>query len=180
MALDADALYALAKEQERDNRNFLHWLRYRCTWSSRRLARLEREIAARVWAEIDCTGCANCCRRMQLEVTKKDCADLARLLGMKPAQFLEQEVERHRQGFLCLRQFPCRFLDGNHCTVYEQRPNRCRGFPYLTGTVRDDISGTLVKSLYCPIVFQFLEEMKAHPDLQRRRRRRGAGEGAGE
>jgi hypothetical protein len=144
MVTDPDQLHEMAAAVEKENRNFLRYLRYRCDWSDRRLAKLQRETAARLWTEIDCRDCANCCRRLQLQLSPKDCRELARQLGITLKQFQEYCAERHRDGSWYLQKSPCGFLEGNACTIYESRPSRCRGFPYLEGTPRDDISGTLV------------------------------------
>jgi len=173
MVAGPDTVYRLAAERESENRNFLKHLRYRCNWSSRRLARLQREIVQRAWAEVDCTRCANCCRGMHLQVSLRDCSGLARALGLRPTEFRKRFVEWRADGHWYLRMVPCGFLNGDRCAIYFSRPSRCRGFPYLDGTVRDEyVSAVLEKARYCPIVFHLLEELKAHPDLAPRRRKR--------
>jgi uncharacterized protein len=168
MAFDPDALRELAKASEPENRALIRRLR-RSGWSSRRLAKLQKQILERVWTEIHCTDCANCCRRMQLEISPTDCRSLARLLGMVPRDFRAELAVKHRDGQWFLRQYPCRFLEGSRCTIYEVRPSRCRGFPYLGGTVRDDdTAGTLLRARYCPAVFRVLEELRAYPSFQPR------------
>lgn len=173
MIAGPDTVYRLATERESENRNFLKYLRYRCDWSSRRLARLQRGIVQQAWAEIDCSQCANCCRGMHLQVSLRDCRGLARALGLRPADFRARFVERRRDGHWYLRTAPCGFLNGNQCAIYPWRPSRCRGFPYLGGTVRDEyVSAILEKARYCPVVLYVLEELRAHLDLAPRRRKR--------
>ncbi len=77
------------------------------------------------------------------------------------------------EGQWYLRDVPCPFLKRNHCAIYLSRPSRCRGFPYLRGTVRDEqVPDVLERARYCPVVFGVLEELKAHPALAWRRPRK--------
>jgi hypothetical protein len=173
MVVDPDELWRLAGERKHENRTFLRYLRYRSRWPKRRLVALQQELIDRVWEQIDCTQCGNCCSRMQLQVTLTDCRRLARVVGLSALEFSEQYAELHRDGHWYLRQYPCRFLDGKKCSIYESRPSTCRGFPYLDGALQDDaVADTLVGAAYCPIVFHVLEEMKAVPGLWPRRPKR--------
>lgn len=169
---DLKRILRLGTRREKKNRSFLKWLKYRCTWSDRRVMALQKETVARVWAQIDCTECGNCCAEMQLQVTEKDVSLLARTLGVKPKEFREQYGEKLRDGHWYLRETPCPFLRQSKCTIYESRPSRCRGFPYLHTNIRGDISGAIDRAPYCPIVFNVLEELKANEELRPTRRRK--------
>lgn len=172
METDLKRIHRLGTRREQKNRNFLRWLKYRCTWSDRRLMKLQRETVARVWSEIDCTKCGNCCAEMQLQVTDRDISGLARALQIKPQQFREKYTEKQRDGSRYLREVPCPFLKRRKCSIYESRPSRCRGFPYLHANIRGDMSGALDRAPYCPIVFNVLEELKSNTDLRPMRRRK--------
>jgi Fe-S-cluster containining protein len=179
MVTDLERLRRLAVHRRNDTRNFLRWLKYGRRWSKRRVMELQIQLTNRVWEQIDCTQCANCCASMQLQLTARDCAQVARAAGMTSAEFRREHTERHADGLWYLRKRPCLFLKQNRCTIYKDRPSRCRGFPYLHCHILDDIAGTLIQAEYCPLVFNVLEAMKAHPDLQRKtRRRRGEAESA--
>jgi Fe-S-cluster containining protein len=167
---DLKRIYRLGTRREKKNRNFLKWLKYRCTWSDRRLMKLQKETVARVWSQIDCTQCGNCCAEMQLQVTEKDISALAKTLGIKPREFREQYAEKHRDGHWYMKDTPCFFLERRRCIIYESRPSRCRGFPYLHNNIRGDISGAMDRAPYCPIVFNVLEELKANTELRPARR----------
>jgi hypothetical protein len=173
METDLKRIHRLAIRREKDNRNFLRWLKYRHPWSRRQVMELQVELANRAWEQIDCRECANCCAAMQLQLTAADCAQMAKAAGMTSPEFRRKHAERHGDGLWYLKRQPCLFLQNNHCTIYPDRPSRCRGFPYLHCHILDDIAGTLMQLPYCPVVFDVLEGMKAHPDLQRKRRRPG-------
>jgi len=171
METDLKRIYRLATRRREDTRNFLRWLKYRRPWSRREVMELQVELANRMWEQIDCRECASCCAAMQLQLTAADCAQVAKAVGMTPAEFRREHTKRHGDGLWYLKRQPCLFLEDNHCTIYADRPSRCRGFPYLHCHILDDIAGTLAQAEYCPVVFNVLEAMKAHPDLQRKRRR---------
>ncbi len=40
-------------------------------------------------------------------------------------------MRHHSPGLWMLPGDPCAFLDGNHCLIYDIRPNTCRAFPFL-------------------------------------------------
>jgi hypothetical protein len=47
-----------------------------------------------VWAGIDCTSCANCCREVKPTLSAEEVNRLARRLGMERRQFIEAYLER--------------------------------------------------------------------------------------
>ena len=66
---------------------------------------------------------------------------------------------------------PCPFLKDNRCTVYEDRPADCRGYPYLDEP--DFVFRTIAmleRTFTCPIVYEVLEELKPSVGFRRRRR----------
>ncbi len=173
METDLKRIYRLATRRKDDSRAFLRWLKYSRRWTKRQVMELQVELTNEVWAHIDCRECANCCAAMQLQLTARDCSQAAKAAGLSPAEFRRQHTERHRDGLWYLRTQPCLFLKDKQCSIYEQRLSRCRGFPYLHTNLLDNMAGTLEKAAYCPVVFNVLERMKAHPELQRKPRRRG-------
>jgi Fe-S-cluster containining protein len=171
METDLKRIYRLATRRQAENRSFLRWLKYRHRWTKREVMELQVELTNEVWAEVDCRECANCCAAMQLQLTARDCAQAAKAAGMTSEAFRRQHTDKHHDGFWYLKAQPCLFLADKQCSIYEQRLSRCRGFPYLHTNILDNMAGTLEKAAYCPLVFNVLERMKAHPELQRKRRR---------
>ena len=172
METDLKRVYRLGTRRHKDNQRFLRRLKYRHPWSKRKLTILQRELTREVWAEVDCTECGNCCSSMQLQLNARDCAQVAEAIGITTEQFRSEYTSKHRDGFWYLKKQPCAFQDARTrlCTIYDQRPSRCHGFPYMDENILDDMAGTLDKVPYCPIVFNVIEELKAHPELQPRRR----------
>lgn len=181
MVTDPKRLRRLAQQRREETRRFLRRLKYRHPWSRRQVMELQVALTNEIWEQIDCRKCANCCASMRLQLTASDCARLARIMGLTTDEFRRQHTERGRDGLWYMKQHPCMFLNDRLCTIYPDRPSRCRGYPYLHTNVLDDMAWTLEQMEYCPIVFNVLEKMKAHPELQtRNRRRRGTDATGGE
>jgi uncharacterized protein len=140
--------------------------------SDEKLDAIVREETDRVWAQIDCTTCANCCKTMQVVVDDKDIKRLADRLGMTTRAFSKKHVKIEDVPFRSkvISTQPCPFLgEDNRCTVYEDRPQACRDFPFLHKDRFRSRSITMVSNLeVCPIVFNVWQALKTR--LWRRRR----------
>jgi len=64
---------------------------------------------------------------------------------------------------------PCPFLDGKMCSVYEDRPDACRGYPYVGGNISSRMIGIIERAETCPIIFAMLEELKDELGFRRLR-----------
>jgi Fe-S-cluster containining protein len=122
------------------------------------------EITERVWAGIDCTTCANCCRELQPTFSEDDVNRVARRFGMDRQQFINtylQTTEHGESNPWETRITPCPFLKGNLCSIYEDRPGDCSDYPHLYKP--DFVSrtwGTIERTFTCPIVYEVMEELK--------------------
>lgn len=124
-----------------------------------------KAIAENVEESIDCTACANCCRVATTQITDRDAERLARYLGLRLAEFLSgYTVEDAEEGRILKRNDDgCIFLEGNLCSVYEARPQTCELFPHLVkgnGSLVSRMWHMPDRAVYCPIVFNSLEEWK--------------------
>jgi hypothetical protein len=72
-------------------------------------------------AERLCTACGMCCNGVLFEIVRLQPQD-----SIKELEKLGMQVNR-RKTEPYFKQ-PCRMLDGCSCTIYEQRPTRCRRF----------------------------------------------------
>lgn len=122
----------------------------------------ESEIA--VWNEIDCTTCANCCKRMSPTYTPADIKRIAAHLGMSIAEFKKKWLYREEEDtkdWLNVR-MPCQFLDlnTNRCTIYEVRPTDCATFPHLAKKDMKDYFHVHRQNVaYCPATYHMIEKM---------------------
>ena len=161
---------------EEENWRFRRFLKDRCRLESNELDRRVLEITERVWAGIDCTTCANCCKTMRPTFADAEVEHLALRLGLDPEQFVERYLEPtdgNADNPWRTRTTPCPFLSSNRCTVYEDRPADCRRYPYLHE--RDFAFRTVAaigRTFTCPIVYEVMEELKRSTGFARRRRGR--------
>ena len=162
MVTDLVQIRRLGEAKETEN---LHFRRYLCAHHAP-LGPL-RALATAISREIDCTGCANCCRHGSVSVSRKEIEALARYLGMEPAEVarLYTEVDPDEPSGTLLRSTRdgCVFLDGNLCLVYEARPKACRDFPHVT-LARRSLGGRLSSLCrwvpLCPIIYHSVESYK--------------------
>ncbi len=172
MSLDLVQIRQRAKQKEDENWRFRAFLKGQCDLAPEEIDRRVFEITRRVWAGIDCTSCANCCREVHPTFRDEEVDRLARRLGMERWQFIQKYLER-TEG-VCenpwqTRTTPCPFLKGNLCSVYDDRPADCSGYPYLyePGFVTRTMA-MIERAPTCPIVYEALEGLKKSVGFRRR------------
>jgi Fe-S-cluster containining protein len=132
--------------------------------SDSKLDSIVQEETERVVAQIDCTTCGNCCRTLQIIVDSNDIARLAKRLNTTSREFSRRYVKTdpldQTKHFAST---PCKFLGSdNRCTVYEDRPQACRDFPYLHADKFRSRALTMLSNVgMCPIVFNVWQGLKA-------------------
>jgi uncharacterized protein len=173
MAPNLVQIRALAKEKEDENWRFRQFLKQQCYLDPSDVDTQVRETTKRVWAGIDCTACANCCREVPPTFSEEEVSRLAQRLGMALQQFIDAYLERTENGEenpWQTRTKPCPFLKENRCSVYEDRPADCSGYPYL---YEPDFvfrtMGMIERTFTCPIVYQVTEELKQSLGFSRQR-----------
>ena len=158
---DPDRVAELAKEREESNWAFRRFLKDSDIPSSRidaSVHALYREVAG----QIDCTKCANCCKKITPLLTGADIKRLAAHRGLTVAEFTSKFLCKAEDGEgLMFRSRPCPLLKDNLCTVYDVRPRDCRSFPHLH---KRDFVFRLMQAVgncaLCPIVFGVYEALK--------------------
>lgn len=149
------------EKQREENQRFRSWLK-RHNFVERRF----KLIAEEVEESMDCKVCANCCRLATTQITDRDVDRLARHLGMKTDEFLRTyTIQTEEEGRILKRDDNgCTFLNGTLCSVYDARPDTCRLFPHLVkgnGSLLSRMWHMPDRAVYCPIVFNTLEQFKA-------------------
>ena len=164
MVPDLVQIRSLAEDKEDENWRFRLFLKGA---SSHELGDLDSQVAEateRVWAGIDCTACANCCRQVSPTLNEEEVRRLARRLGMEQKQFIDTYLKRTdplEDKPWEMRSKPCPFLKENRCTVYEDRPGDCSGYPYLDRPrFLSRAMGMIERTFTCPIVYEVLEDLK--------------------
>lgn len=161
MITDLVEIERFGEKQRAENSQFRAWMK-RHNFVERRF----KTIAQDVEDAIDCTSCGNCCRVATTQITDRDAEQLAKHLGMRLNDFLrDYTVETADEGRILKRnENGCVFLQGNLCSVYEARPKTCEFFPHLVkgnGSLLSRMWHMPDRAVYCPIVFNTLEQFKA-------------------
>ncbi|MCX7743398.1 MAG: YkgJ family cysteine cluster protein [Flavobacteriales bacterium] len=115
-----------------------------------------------VWKEIDCTRCANCCKKMTPTFTQADIKRVATYLNMSRQDFITKYLEKDEDGMAWInKKRPCQFLGkDNLCTIYEVRPYDCKGFPHIKHSRWLDQRGVFETNMeYCPATLKMVELM---------------------
>jgi uncharacterized protein len=171
MPTDPAKVRHLAVLKEKENVRFRSFLKG-IDMPSEELDGLVHELTDKVWAHIDCTKCANCCREISPTLDEEDVARLAARLGVTSEQFASQYLKsaEDEENPWIMRTLPCPFLKDNRCSVYEDRPQDCREYPYL---YREEFNsrtlGMISRTFTCPIVFDVWEALKPAVGFRRRR-----------
>ena len=94
MSFDLVQIRELAQEKADENWRFRGFLKGECDLEPDAIDRQVFETTRRVWAGIDCTTCANCCRQVKPSFSEEEVKRLAQRLGMNRKQFIEGYLER--------------------------------------------------------------------------------------
>lgn len=172
MAFDLVQIRQQAEKKENENDRFRQFLKFKCNLEPEEID--ERVFAAtrQVWAGIDCTKCANCCKEVHPTFSEEEVDRLARRLAMTRERFIEtylQRSELYSDNPWTTRTTPCPFLKDNLCSVYEYRPADCSGYPYLyEPQFVSRTMGMINRTFTCPIVYESMEELKKSTGFRRR------------
>jgi uncharacterized protein len=151
----------LGEKKRPENERFRRFMKTHDV-QERRFRRLAQEIED----QIDCRACANCCKVAETDVAERELDRLARAVGVSRAEFIERYTTKSEDdGTLILRrtEYGCVFLEGNDCSIYEDRPETCRNFPHLvrgSGSIASRMWQFIDRATYCPIVYNSLEAYK--------------------
>ncbi len=131
--------------------------------------KLTRIIEPEVWAEINCTTCANCCKKMTPTFTPNDLKRVAAHFNETVEAFKEKWLRKERNGDWVNVTQPCQFLNmqTNMCSIYEVRPADCAGFPHLSKKKWEEYAHVHKQNIdYCPATLKMVEKMIARVGLK--------------
>ena len=171
MIPDPVKLRQMAEARLDENYKFRQFLKHHRSLSSEEVDSVVSETAEKVWEEMDCTACANCCRVVVPTFCQDDIDRLAGRLGISSSEFVSKylkSAESPEDGPWIIRERPCPFLKENRCSVYEHRPTNCRDYPYLGKPAFTSRTLRMIDRLgECPIVFEVWEELKRATGFRR-------------
>lgn len=164
MALDLVQIRRQAEKKQEENWRFRQFLKDTSHEKQEEIDQRAFAATRRVWAGIDCTKCANCCREVRPSFSEHEVERLARRLAMTREQVIERYLEPSEpdsDNSWTTRTTPCPFLKDNLCSIYEDRPGDCSGYPYLyKPEFVSRTMGMIERTFTCPIVYEVIEELK--------------------
>ena len=174
MDLTTENISALAEQKEDENWDFRAFLKWGCKLSGNKLDSLVSEITDNISSQVDCTACGRCCLELKPGFSDTEQRRLAERLGISLDEIRQQYLKHETiDGDTAWRtcRIPCPFLDGTQCSVYEDRPEECRCYPYLhESDFTRRTMGMIERTFTCPIVFHVMEELKKQLHYRYRRR----------
>lgn len=164
MKINIKKLERLAREKENENLDFIFVLK---SSNHHRVDHIVHQLNEKYFQIIDCTDCANCCKKLTPALSLEETEKIAGYLKLTYAEFEEEYVERKTPQGILLKGSECPFLSENKCSVYEYRPEACRSYPHLH---RDNINHRLISfvdnTFICPIAYKIMEDLKAYFDTE--------------
>lgn len=157
--IDIEHYRDLALQKQKDHRKFLAQLKKK---PPKNLDKIAKEIHNEVFAEIDCTACANCCKTLGPLFTEADIERISKFLRMKPADFEATYLKVDEDNDKIFQNMPCPFLGSdNLCDIYEVRPKACREFPHTDRKKIYQINHLTIKNtITCPAAYEFVEKLE--------------------
>ncbi len=139
-----DRIAQIAKQKEKENRSFQKYLKLQ---NSEKIDKIVHRLYEELLHEISCVDCGNCCMNLRPIATEKE---------LRP--FVAPE---NIEAFMYLKAFPCKHLKDKKCTIYDDRMEECRLYPYLDkDNFIDRTHGVLQNYEICPLVFNVFERLK--------------------
>ena len=150
---DLSRIQQLSRERDDENWEFRSWLKQHAPDD---IDGVVKALSQKYFALIDCTQCANCCRSLHIEFKKSELYTIASTLGQSMETFQKQSMSEGSVNP------PCPMLNGNLCSIYENRPDICRSYPHLEQPeFTSRLIGVIGNIAICPIAFNAFEELKA-------------------
>ncbi len=167
MEKDPATVARLARKKADENWRFRAHVKHIGRLSGPRLNALAEELGRAAEAEMDCTTCGACCRENHIPLDEDEVHRLSARLALPVLDFRQVHMDRDDDGRPALRATPCPFLEESRCGIYADRPEACRGYPYLGMDVRKDFVGLLERAETCPIVYEMIEQLKTRLGFRR-------------
>jgi Fe-S-cluster containining protein len=160
MEKDPHIVAERARRLEDENWRFRTYVKHSGRLDRGRVNAMARQFGQEAESRMECLTCGACCRDNTVPVSVSETRRLAKRLGISSAEFESTHLQSELDGEPAIDAHPCPFLDGNTCSVYDDRPKVCRGYPYVGGDVPSRMVGIIERAETCPIIFHMLERLK--------------------
>ena len=144
LEINLENIKKIARQKENENKSFHNFLKEQDSDEIDAIVhRLDKEITP----QIDCVECGNCCLNLRPIATDEEMRKFVD----------EKDIEKLKYSM----SFSCKHLDGKKCSIYLDRHDECRAYPYLDK--KEFVSrglGMIQNYEICPIIFNVYERLK--------------------
>jgi len=149
----------LAKKSKHQNKLFFKSIK---PGKANLLDNVVHNIHEKVFENINCLECANCCKTLGPRLTERDIRQMAKAINLKPVEFEKKYIKIDEDGDTVFNHLPCPFLmPDNYCQIYENRPKACREYPHTQQPeVLRKKNIHIRNSSACPAVYEILENAR--------------------
>jgi hypothetical protein len=144
LEIDLKNIEQIAKRKENENYSFQTFL---IAQNSEMVDTIVHRLYEDIKAQIDCTDCGNCCQNLRPIASDKELS-----------RFVEP---KNIEAFRYLKGFPCKYIKDKKCTIYVDRHEECREYPYLHKDEFITRTHAMLQNFeICPIIFNVFEHLK--------------------
>ena len=123
------------------------------------------ELHKELFADYDCSKCANCCKTYRIILDNDEVKRIAVFLGRAENDFIAEyltNADGDDEKPYNFKKTPCSFLgDNGFCQIQDCKPDVCTGYPYTDQPDRlSSMYGIIEHAEVCPVVFEILERLK--------------------
>jgi len=152
-----------AQRLEQQNYEFRTFLKIHADYDEldSQFLKLHKEL----FANYDCSKCANCCRTYNVVLNEVEVEKVAEFLKTTTGEFttkylvLSDTDDEKQYEF---KHKPCSFLgDDGKCQIQNCKPNACKNYPFTDKPDRLlSMYSVIDHASVCPVVFEILERLK--------------------
>ena len=134
----------IARQKEVENLLFQKFLNQQ---DSDKIDVIVHRLNDEVTPKISCLDCGNCCMNLRPVATDEEVGKFVK----------KEDIEKYKYQM----SFSCTHLKDKGCTIYTDRHEECRSYPYLDrNEFASRVTGVLQNYKICPIVFNVFELLK--------------------
>ncbi|MCL2786065.1 MAG: YkgJ family cysteine cluster protein [Methanomassiliicoccaceae archaeon] len=90
------------------------------------------DICKKMHDSFPCELCGKCCHQANITLMDSDIERISGTLDMSKDDFITEHLYQRDGIWLFKKSGACKFLgDDKRCTIWQERPEICRDFPYL-------------------------------------------------
>ncbi len=158
---DYEKLLQIARGNKKENSLFFKKLKKN---KPKDLDVVTNEFHEKVFQNIDCLKCGNCCATTGPLFKNRDIDMLSRELKIHSSEFTDSFLKIDEDGDWVFKKLPCPFLgNDNYCSVYASRPTACRDYPHTQQrNIIEKIPITFLNTTICPAVAAVVEKLKKY------------------